>query len=101
MRDALQDADIVVNTTPIGMSPKVDECLIEESLFSERHLVFDVIYNPAKTLLLQRAERRFARVINGVPMFVNQGAEQFRLWTGKEPPVAAMREAVESALGHQ
>lgn len=100
MREIFPTANIIINTTPIGMSPKVNECLVEESVFLERHLVFDVIYNPAKTLLLQRAEQRNARIINGVPMFVNQGAGQFRLWTGKEPPIAVMREAVERALGH-
>lgn len=98
IQEAIEPADIIINTTPIGMYPNVNECLVEESLLSERHLVFDVIYNPAKTLLLQRAERRSARIINGVPMFVNQGAEQFRLWTGKEPPIGVMREAVENAL---
>lgn len=100
MNDILGMTDMVIHTTPIGMYPKVDECLVEESLLSERHIVFDIIYNPAKTLLLQRAERRFARTINGVPMFVNQGAEQFRLWTGQPAPVDVMRNAVESALGH-
>ncbi|MBN2326703.1 MAG: shikimate dehydrogenase [Candidatus Omnitrophica bacterium] len=98
LKEAITTADVIINTTPIGMSPHVNECLVDESLLSERHLVFDVIYNPAKTLLLQRAERRFARIINGVPMFVNQGAEQFRLWTGQEPPVDVMHEAVKNAL---
>ncbi len=101
LHDILRGADILINTTPIGMSPHVDQCLVEESMFSEGQLVFDVIYNPAKTLLLQRAERRHARIMNGVPMFVNQGAEQFRLWTGLEPPVNEMRKAVERALGHE
>ncbi len=99
MKDAFEAADVIINTTPIGMAPKVDECLVEESLFSERHLVFDIIYNPAQTRLLQRAEARFARTINGIPMFVNQGAEQFRLWTGEKPPVEIMAKAVKEALG--
>ncbi|HPO99765.1 MAG: shikimate dehydrogenase [Candidatus Omnitrophica bacterium] len=99
-REIFKEADFIIHTTPVGMSPKVDECLVEEAWFSERHIVFDLIYNPAKTQLLQRAERRFARILNGVPMFVNQGAEQFRLWTGQEPPVEIMRQAVESGLGY-
>ncbi len=101
LQDAFSDADIIINTTPIGMAPNVDECLVPENLFSERHLVFDIIYNPAKTLLLRRAENRFARTINGVPMFVYQGAEQFRIWTGVEPPVEVMKNAVENALGYK
>lgn len=97
-RDIVREADVIINTTPVGMHPHVDACLLDESLLSERHLVFDTIYNPARTLLLQCAERRFARTINGVPMFVQQGAEQFRLWTEREAPVDVMTAAVEQAL---
>lgn len=100
MREILAESDIIINTTPIGMHPNVDDCLVEESWLSQKHLVFDMIYNPAKTLLLQRAEARFARIINGVPMFVNQGAEQFHIWTGKTPPTHVMQQAVMKALGH-
>ncbi|MDP8246003.1 MAG: shikimate dehydrogenase [Candidatus Hinthialibacter antarcticus] len=99
MKQAFESANVIINTTPIGMAPNVDQCLVDESLFSEQHLVFDIIYNPAQTLLLKRAESRFARTINGVPMFVNQGAEQFRLWTGEKPPVDVMAKVVKEALG--
>jgi len=99
LKPIFKETDIVVNTTPIGMHPNVDECLIPEELFSERHVVFDMIYNPAETLLLKRAKKRFARIINGVPMFVYQGAEQFQLWTGKEAPIPVMEQAVKDALG--
>lgn len=99
MKDAFSGADIVINTTPIGMAPNVDACLVDESLLSEQHLVFDIIYNPAQTELLKRAERRFARTINGMPMFVNQGAEQFQFWTGTAAPVDVMTKAVREALG--
>lgn len=99
MKEAFESADVIINTTPIGMAPNVDQCLVDESLFSEQHLVFDIIYNPAQTLLLKRAAARFARTINGVPMFVNQGAEQFRLWTGEQPPVDVMAKVVKEALG--
>ncbi len=101
MKESFDAGDAIINTTPVGMAPNIDECLVPEELFSQRHLVFDIIYNPAKTLLLQRAEKRFARTINGVPMFVHQGAEQFRLWTGEEPPIDIMQTAVEKALGYQ
>jgi shikimate dehydrogenase len=101
LRNTIPVTDILVHTTPVGMHPHTDACLVPESLFSERHLVFDIIYNPAKTLLLQRAESRGARVINGIPMFVYQGAEQFRLWTGLDAPVDTMKNAVESALGYK
>jgi shikimate dehydrogenase len=101
LQDLIPQSEIVIHTTPVGMHPHVDACLVEETLFSERHVVFDIIYNPAKTRLLQRAENRGARIINGIPMFVYQGAEQFRLWTGVEPPVAVMDQAVKGALGYR
>lgn len=101
LKDIFAHSDIIINTTPIGMHPKIDECIVPEEYISQHHLIFDTIYNPAKTLLLQRAENRFARTLNGIPMFVYQGAEQFHMWTGKIPPVNVMREAVEKALGYQ
>ena len=100
LQECIPASDIIVNTTPVGMHPHVEQCLVPEALFSPNHLVFDIIYNPAKTLLLQRAQNRGARIINGVPMFVYQGAEQFTLWTGKEAPVKIMKNAVEGALGY-
>lgn len=99
--ELFQEADIIVNTTPIGMHPNVAECLIPENLFSERHFVYDMIYNPAETLLLKRAKSNRARTLNGVPMFVHQGAEQFRLWTGEQAPIEIMQDTVERALGHR
>jgi len=101
LRDAFAEADIIINTTPVGMSPNIQDSPVPGDLFSERHLVFDTIYNPGKTRMLQEAEQRFAGILNGVPMFVHQGAEQFRLWTGLEPPVEEMRSAVECALGYR
>ncbi len=58
----------------------------------------DCIYNPLKTQLLKEAEEAGCRVINGLGMFVHQGAEQIRIWTGKEPPVELMREVVLARL---
>ena len=99
LNEIIPQTDIVINTTPVGMFPKVDQCLVPEALFSGHHLVFDIIYNPFKTLLLQRAQSRGARIINGLPMFVYQGAEQFTLWTGETAPVEIMKKSVEEALG--
>ncbi len=101
IRDVLPDVDWIIHTTPVGMHPHVDDCLLEEEWIEEKHLVFDLIYNPAKTLLLQRAERRGAKIVNGVPMFVMQGAEQFRLWTGENPPIKRMLKTVEQELGYR
>ena len=62
-------------------------------------LVMDIIYNPIETRLLKIAKSRGCRTINGLGMFVHQGAEQFRLWTGMDPPYSVMFEAVEQSLG--
>ena len=58
----------------------------------------DIIYNPLETRLLREARERGCLVINGLSMFVHQGAEQFRLWTGLGAPISAMTRAVEGAL---
>jgi len=60
--------------------------------------VFDAVYNPAETLLLKQAKAAGCKTVSGFEMFVLQGAEQFRLWTGKEAPVRLMRKIVERAL---
>jgi len=101
MKKIFAGTDIIVQTTPVGMSPNVGESIIPEDLINENHVVFDMIYNPSETLLLRQAKARSARTVNGVPMFVYQGAEQFRIWTGEDAPVEVMQQAVKKALGHQ
>ncbi|HSI35200.1 MAG TPA: type I 3-dehydroquinate dehydratase, partial [Tepidisphaeraceae bacterium] len=92
---------IYVNTTSVGMSPRVDE-----SPFGDRppelgpdHLVFEAIYNPMETKLLKYARERGATTVGGVEMFVRQAAGQFEAWTARAAPVELMREVVEGRLG--
>jgi shikimate dehydrogenase len=92
------EADILVNATSVGMFPRTNESPVEKSAFESRPLVFDVVYNPTETLLLKQAKAAGCETISGIEMFVEQGAEQFRLWTGKEPPVGLMRDAVRKRL---
>ena len=61
-------------------------------------LVFDMVYNPLETPLLKLAKARGIATINGLEMFVQQGARQFEIWTGKTPPVEDMRRVVEREL---
>jgi shikimate dehydrogenase len=61
-------------------------------------VVMDIIYNPIETRLLTMAKTKGCLTINGLGMFVHQGAEQFRLWTGMDPPISAMKQAVKGAL---
>ncbi|MFH1740041.1 MAG: shikimate dehydrogenase [bacterium] len=100
LKREISQADIVINTTPIGMFPEIEESPVPDDVLEARHVVFDVIYNPLQTRLLQQAQKAGARTINGVPMFVRQGAEQFRLWTGVEPPVEIMTHVVEKTLSN-
>lgn len=92
-------ADCLINSTPVGMYPEA-----ERTPLAKRHLarfshVMDMVYNPVKTRLLREAEAEGCAVRSGVGMFVHQGAEQFRLWTGMEPPRESMRRVVMERLG--
>jgi shikimate dehydrogenase len=88
------DAHLLVNATPLGTWPEVDQSPWPEDLAFPSHLtVFDLVYNPSQTKLLQRAAAAGARTIGGLGMLVHQGAMAFRLWTGLEPPVETMYKA--------
>jgi shikimate dehydrogenase len=63
--------------------------------------VMDIIYNPEKTKLLEVAANKGCHIINGLGMFIYQGAEQFKLWTGQEAPVEVMRKTVGEVLGQR
>lgn len=76
---------IIVNTTPLGMYPKIDECPpIDYTLLTDRHLLYDVIYNPKKTLFLCRGEQAGATVCNGMEMLIGQAKAAWRIWS-EEP----------------
>jgi len=90
--------DILINTTPVGMHPNTDEIPISPDALKPGTTVMDIIYNPLQTRLLQEARKRGCETIDGVPMFIHQGARQFTLWTGREPPVDKMRELVYNEL---
>jgi shikimate dehydrogenase len=91
-------ADILINTTPVGMRPQTEDLPLSPELLRKDMLVMDIVYNPVQTALLKHARRMGCRTIDGVAMFVYQGAFQFTLWTGMEAPVETMRAAVLAAL---
>jgi shikimate 5-dehydrogenase len=82
------------------MYPHTDQTPVEATLLAGYKYVMDVIYNPLKTRLLLDAEKQGCRVVSGLDMFVHQGAEQIKLWTGKEPPRALMKKAVTERLAN-
>jgi shikimate dehydrogenase len=90
--------DILIQTMPVGMSPHVDQCPVPEVVLRQGMVVMDIIYDPFETRLLRMARERGCTAINGIPMLINQAAEQFRLWTGVDPPLSAMHKAIEEAL---
>jgi len=94
LREAVEDSDILINSTSVGMSPKVDEMPIPADYLHSRLTVMDIVYNPVKTKLLSTAEEKGCRTIDGVGMLVHQGAEALRIWLGIEPPIETMRKAV-------
>lgn len=96
-----READLLIQTTPVGMYPHIDQCAVPEHLLEEGRVVMDVIYNPLETKLLTMAKARGCVTISGLSMFVYQGAEQFRLWTGINPPVRTMSRAVKKALSEE
>jgi shikimate dehydrogenase len=98
LAESLRKADILVNTTSVGMYPRVDESPVEEGMLHDRLVVFDIVYNPLHTRLLAAARARGAGVVPGSEMLLYQGVEQERLWLGIDPPVAAMRDALLKAL---
>ena len=86
LKNKIERAHLIVNTTSLGMPPKIDYTpLPDEKLFHPDLLVYDLIYHPAKTLFLRQAEKAGAKIINGLPMLVYQGIESFYLWTGLKP----------------
>lgn len=92
----LTAADLIINTTPVGMYPNIEERLpIDTRFLHNRQLVYDLIYNPRETIFLREAKHRGCTVINGLSMLVYQGAEAFALWTGRQAPIAIMRSAVQ------
>ncbi len=98
LRNALVDADILINATSVGMYPKIGETIANCEYIHEGMTVFDIVYNPLMTRFLKEAENAGAHIIGGAKMLVYQGALAFELWTGMKPPVDKMCKALEKQL---
>ncbi len=92
------NADLLIQTTPVGMHPNDDQCIISPNVLKEGMVVMDVVYNPLETRLLKMAREHGCLAIDGLAMFIHQGAEQFELWTGIKAPVDTMTQAVKEAF---
>jgi len=93
------EVDVLINGTPIGMHPNVDETPYAKGHLKPSMVVFDTVYNPESTLLVKEAREHGCRVVTGVEMFIGQAGLQFRLFTGMEPPLDVMREALKREIG--
>jgi len=88
--------DVIINATPVGMGSTRDCPLKDEEI--QAKVVFDMVYDPVETRLLQVARAKGIAVIPGVEMFVHQAARQFEIWTGKPAPAGDMLRVVTIAL---
>jgi 3-dehydroquinate dehydratase / shikimate dehydrogenase len=97
-RHGVMPCDVVINCTPVGMHPNVDESPLHPSFLKPGLTIFDTVYTPENTLLVREARTRGCHVITGVDMFVRQAARQFELFTGIAPPIDKMRELLRKAM---
>ena len=99
LRKIIETCDLLVNATPIGMHPKVDECPIDDDCkIPKSAVVYDLVYNPLETSLLKLAKANGAKAVSGIGMLVRQGALAFSLFTEEEAPVQILKEAALNAL---
>lgn len=92
-------ADILINTTPIGMYPNVEKSPIPAEFLHEDLVVYDVVYNPLKTKLIKDATEKGCKTIGGLDMLVNQGTLAFEWWTNRKPNVSLMKNKIIEFLG--
>jgi shikimate dehydrogenase len=97
IREALQNCEIFVDATPLGMKPG-DPMSIQPDWLSPSTFVYDLVYDPSETPLLRAARERGCRTQNGLEMLLYQGCIAFEIWTGLSAPVEAMRAALQKAV---
>jgi 3-dehydroquinate dehydratase / shikimate dehydrogenase len=90
--------DLIVNCTPLGMHPKVNETPFDGVYLNSNTVVFDTVYNPEQTLLVKQARESGCTTVTGVEMFVGQAVEQFQHFTGETAPIETMRNAFRRAI---
>jgi 3-dehydroquinate dehydratase / shikimate dehydrogenase len=90
--------DVLINCTPVGMHPNVDESPIHASYLKPGLSVFDTVYNPENTMLIREARTRGCHVISGVDMFIRQAAQQLEWFTNRRPDLEMMREIMRKAM---
>ncbi|NET84454.1 MAG: shikimate dehydrogenase, partial [Moorea sp. SIO1F2] len=100
--ELLAQANLLVNATPVGMYPKVEQSPVDQVTMArlpENAIAYDLIYTPNPTQFLRQAKEQGAYAIDGLEMLVQQGAAAFKIWLGQTPPVDIMRHALQEKLG--
>ena len=95
LRNALSNADLLINATPLGMKGD-DPSPLPEGLVASGHLVYDTVYSGGTTALLRQAQNAGAQSANGLSMLLHQGAKAFEIWFGEPAPLETMRAALRS-----
>ena len=94
IKKELTNAELLLNCTPIGMSPNHHSSPVPLDNLRKDLAVFDAIYNPITTLLIKSAKDQGAKTLGGIKMFLYQGVEAFELWTKKKAPVEVMEKII-------
>ncbi|MGC7846017.1 shikimate dehydrogenase [Desulforudis sp. 1088] len=98
-RRAFGAAELIIQTTSLGMAPKAEAVPpVPAAWFSRGQVVCDLVYNPVYTVFLEKARSAGARAVPGLGMLLHQGAASFELWTGVSAPLEAMRSALEAEI---
>ena len=99
LQKEIDNANLLVNASPIGMHPKIEDCPLPENIKLHKKLcVYDLVYNPQETKLLAMAKRSGAKAVSGLGMLARQGALAFTVFTGHSAPFEVMREAAKADL---
>ncbi|MBI2611144.1 shikimate dehydrogenase [Candidatus Gottesmanbacteria bacterium] len=93
-----QQFDIILNATPIGMSPDDQNSPITNKRITNNHIVFDIIFAPHQTKLLRDAQKKGAAIVYGYKMLLYQAAEQFKLFTGQDASLEVMEKSIEEVV---
>ncbi len=99
LKEESKKADILINTTPVGMYPNVEKSPIPMEFLHEDLIVYDVVYNPLETKLIKDATKKGCKTLGGLEMLVNQGALAFEWWTNKKPNINLMKNKIVEFLG--
>ncbi|MDR0517126.1 MAG: shikimate dehydrogenase [Fibromonadaceae bacterium] len=86
VKNCKDSIDLLCNATPLGMHPNIDESPVDKSILNKDMMIFDIVYNPLKTKLLQDAQEAGCKTLGGIGMLIHQGLESFKLWFPNSEP---------------